>query len=76
MVCSISTGLNLQQADYTDANTDANSDTYAYTHTTPTPAAYVPSVYNGEYYDNLDFTNLELSRTDATVNFDWAVRFT
>lgn len=25
----------------------------------------------GEYYDNSDFTNLKLTRTDATVNFDW-----
>jgi glucose/arabinose dehydrogenase len=25
----------------------------------------------GEYYDNIDFTNLKLTRTDATVNFDW-----
>jgi len=25
----------------------------------------------GQYYDNIDFTNLKLTRTDATVNFDW-----
>ncbi|MBG1271106.1 PA14 domain-containing protein [Nostoc sp. WHI] len=25
----------------------------------------------GEYYDNIDFTNLKLTRTDATVNFNW-----
>ncbi len=25
----------------------------------------------GEYYDNMNFTNLKLTRTDATVNFDW-----
>ncbi|PAW64012.1 MAG: hypothetical protein B9S38_16810 [Verrucomicrobiia bacterium Tous-C4TDCM] len=25
----------------------------------------------GEYYDNIDFTNLKLTRTDAQVNFDW-----
>src|SRR6185295_1003307 len=25
----------------------------------------------GEYYDNMDFTNLRLTRTDSTVNFDW-----
>ncbi|MGF1514936.1 MAG: DUF4347 domain-containing protein, partial [Elainellaceae cyanobacterium] len=24
-----------------------------------------------EYYDNIDFTNLRLTRTDATVDFDW-----
>lgn len=26
----------------------------------------------GEYYDNADFTNFRLTRTDATINFDWA----
>ncbi|WP_164821358.1 galactose-binding domain-containing protein [Paenibacillus koleovorans] len=25
----------------------------------------------GDYYDNADFTSLKLSRTDATVNFNW-----
>ena len=25
----------------------------------------------GEYYDNMDFTNLKVTRTDAQVNFDW-----
>jgi murein DD-endopeptidase MepM/ murein hydrolase activator NlpD/lipopolysaccharide export system protein LptA len=25
----------------------------------------------GEYYDNQDFTNFKLARTDSTVNFDW-----
>src|SRR5206468_10448624 len=25
----------------------------------------------GAYYDNLDFTNLKLTRTDSAVNFDW-----
>jgi hypothetical protein len=25
----------------------------------------------GEYYDNMDFTVLRITRTDATVNFDW-----
>jgi hypothetical protein len=25
----------------------------------------------GDYYDNADFTNLILTRTDATVNYDW-----
>jgi endoglucanase len=26
---------------------------------------------NGEYYDNMDFTNLKVTRTDANVNFNW-----
>ena len=25
----------------------------------------------GEYYDNIDFTNIRLTRTDPTVDFDW-----
>jgi glucose/arabinose dehydrogenase len=25
----------------------------------------------GEYFDNIDLTNLKVTRTDATVNFDW-----
>ncbi|MBN8562674.1 MAG: DUF4347 domain-containing protein [Leptolyngbya sp. UWPOB_LEPTO1] len=25
----------------------------------------------GEYFDNIDFTNLRVTRTDATVNFNW-----
>ncbi|MBD2615763.1 MAG: PA14 domain-containing protein [Nostoc sp. ZfuVER08] len=25
----------------------------------------------GEYFDNVDFTNLKLTRTDSTVNFSW-----
>jgi hypothetical protein len=25
----------------------------------------------GEYYDNMDLSNLKLTRTDPTVNFDW-----
>jgi predicted phage tail protein len=25
----------------------------------------------GEYYDNMDFTDLKVTRTDATVNFNW-----
>ncbi|WP_052754354.1 PA14 domain-containing protein [Calothrix sp. 336/3] len=30
----------------------------------------------GEYYDNQNFTNLALTRTDATVNFDWGTGYT
>ncbi|MGF2015916.1 Calx-beta domain-containing protein, partial [Nostoc sp. DedVER01b] len=38
------------------------------------PTNTVASNGNGlkaEYYDNIDFTNLKVTRTDATVNFDW-----
>jgi hypothetical protein len=37
---------------------------------TPGPAA--TNGFKGEYYDNIDFTNLVLTRTDATINFDFA----
>lgn len=36
---------------------------------TTTPAAV--SGLKAEYYDNMDFTNLKLTRTDATVDFNW-----
>ncbi|MGH9966705.1 MAG: PA14 domain-containing protein, partial [Pyrinomonadaceae bacterium] len=26
----------------------------------------------GQYFDNMNFTDLKVTRTDATVNFDWA----
>jgi alpha-L-fucosidase len=44
---------------------------------TPTPTALPTPVpgngtgLSGEYYDNMDLTNLKVTRTDATVNFDW-----
>ncbi|MBD1842758.1 DUF4347 domain-containing protein [Cyanobacteria bacterium FACHB-63] len=47
--------------------------------TTPTPPPPTPTPpptgtgngLLGEYFDNIDFTNRILTRTDATVNFDW-----
>ena len=43
---------------------------------TPTPTPTPPSGgtgtgLRGEYYDTIDFTALKLTRTDATVDFDW-----
>jgi hypothetical protein len=42
---------------------------------TPPPALTCDTVSNnaftGCYYDNMDLTNLLLTRTDAAVNFDW-----
>lgn len=34
-------------------------------------AAPVASGLSASYFDNIDFTNLKLSRTDATLNFNW-----
>ncbi|MEP0915836.1 PA14 domain-containing protein [Leptolyngbya sp. DQ-M1] len=47
--------------------------------TTPTPPPTTPTPpptgtgngLLGEYFDNIDFTNRILTRTDTTVNFDW-----
>src|SRR5688572_14407670 len=56
------------------------SDGGAATHTVNTPSAnttytatFVPSVggLTGQYFDSLDFTALRVTRTDATVNFDF-----
>ncbi|HXI57096.1 MAG TPA: PQQ-dependent sugar dehydrogenase, partial [Polyangia bacterium] len=58
------------------------SDGGAATHSITTPAnattyqaTYTATVggLSGEYYDNVDLTNLRLTRTDPTVNFDWAM---
>ncbi|MEH2102761.1 MAG: Calx-beta domain-containing protein, partial [Nostoc sp.] len=41
---------------------------------TPAPASPVIGNGNGlqgQYYDNIDFTNLKQTRTDPTVNFNW-----
>ncbi|NJK52839.1 MAG: DUF4347 domain-containing protein [Leptolyngbyaceae cyanobacterium SU_3_3] len=38
----------------------------------PVPDPGTGNGLKGEYYDNIDFTNLALTRTDANVNFDWA----
>ncbi|MBE9035495.1 PA14 domain-containing protein [aff. Roholtiella sp. LEGE 12411] len=40
------------------------------TPTNPTPIGKGIGL-KGEYYDNKDFTDLKLTRTDGTVNFDW-----
>src|SRR5438445_244618 len=40
----------------------------------PPPPGTIPvNAFRGEYYDNADLTNLVLTRTDATVNFDWGL---
>jgi len=38
---------------------------------TTAPGAGTGTGLNGDYYDNIDFTAYVLTRTDATVNFDW-----
>jgi glucose/arabinose dehydrogenase len=37
----------------------------------PPPGTGTGTGLRGEYYDNRDFTDLKLVRTDATVNFNW-----
>jgi hypothetical protein len=37
----------------------------------PSPVVGNGTGLKGEYFDNTDFSALQLTRTDATVNFDW-----
>ncbi|MEH1854499.1 MAG: PA14 domain-containing protein, partial [Nostoc sp.] len=50
------------------------SQLYSSASNAPAPASPVIGNGNGlqgQYYDNIDFTNLKQTRTDATVNFNW-----
>lgn len=38
---------------------------------TPTPIQAQTNGLKGEYFDNMDLTNLKLTRVDPTVNFNW-----
>ncbi|MBE9010436.1 DUF4347 domain-containing protein [Pseudanabaenaceae cyanobacterium LEGE 13415] len=38
---------------------------------TPPPTPGTGNGLRGEYFDNIDFTSLRATRTDATVNFNW-----
>ncbi|GAP93589.1 PA14 domain-containing protein [Leptolyngbya sp. NIES-2104] len=37
----------------------------------PPPTTGTGTGLRGEYFDNIDFTNLRVTRTDTTVNFNW-----
>jgi fibronectin type 3 domain-containing protein len=77
-------GSLVASSDYTDG-TVTNGTTYYYVVTAvdtssnesgySNEASATPQVggdgLTGDYYDNMDFTNLALTRVDATVNFDW-----
>lgn len=52
---------------YEKSGTQLDSYWYTYTHILSNGTGLT-----GQYYDNIDFTNLAVTRTDATVNFDWA----
>ncbi|MDZ8183771.1 MAG: PA14 domain-containing protein [Nostoc sp. ChiSLP02] len=47
------------------------SQLYSGTNTNNNPVIGNGNGLKGEYYDNIDFTNLKLTRTDSTVNFNW-----
>ncbi|NDJ22436.1 hypothetical protein GS682_12485, partial [Nostoc sp. B(2019)] len=49
----------------------SKSQLYSEAPTAPTAPVGTGTGLKGEYYDNKDFTNLKLTRTDAAVNFDW-----
>jgi glucose/arabinose dehydrogenase len=52
-----------------NVNTPASNTTFTATFS---ETAATGGGLKGEYYDNVDLTALKLTRTDATVNFDWA----
>jgi hypothetical protein len=37
----------------------------------PPPPVTPPNVFAGQYYDNVDFTNLMMTRDDAAIDFNW-----
>jgi len=40
----------------------------------PPPGGGVPvNAFRGQYYDNMDLTNLKVNRTDAKIDFDWGL---
>src|SRR5688572_2725128 len=39
---------------------------------TPPPQPPASNVFTGTYYDNKDFTGTSFTRTDNTINFNWA----
>jgi glucose/arabinose dehydrogenase len=49
-----------------EINTPSANTTYTATYTASTGGGLT-----GQYFDNIDFTNLKLTRTDATVNFNF-----
>ncbi|MEI7554269.1 PA14 domain-containing protein [Candidatus Chlorohelix sp.] len=77
--CVIKVGLFLpgwsSQVMFSDVGTIAVGNTSPPTNTpTPvptTPTGTVGTGLKGEYFDNVDFTNLKLTRVDKTVNFNW-----
>jgi hypothetical protein len=52
-------------------NADASGSCTPITPTPTPPPAGSGTGLRGEYYNKKDFTRLALTRTDATVNFDW-----
>jgi hypothetical protein len=53
----------------TPTNTPTPTNTFTPT-ATPTPS-YICAGLSGDYYDNINFTSLALTRIDGTLNFDW-----
>jgi hypothetical protein len=52
-------------------NANASGSCTPFTPTPTPPPAGSGTGLRGEYYNKKDFTRLALTRTDATVNFDW-----
>jgi hypothetical protein len=73
--CAIKVGLFLPgwsgQVSFNDVGTIAVGNTAPPTSTPTPPVGTVGTGLKGEYFDNVDFTNLKLTRVDKTVNFNW-----
>jgi hypothetical protein len=54
-----------------NGSSDSDASNVASATTVPAAAVGTGTGLTGQYYDNRDFTALKLTRTDATVNFDW-----
>jgi hypothetical protein len=61
---SLTAGNHKLRIDYYENGGDARAS-FSYSQTV------TPGGLRGDYYDNIDFTNLKITRMDSTVNFDW-----
>ncbi|MFO8006366.1 MAG: PA14 domain-containing protein, partial [Candidatus Brocadiia bacterium] len=55
----------------TAVDTSSNESPYSNEASATPQATGAGDGLTGDYYDNMDFTNLALTRVDPTVNFDW-----
>ncbi|MBI4744175.1 MAG: hypothetical protein HY776_05090, partial [Actinobacteria bacterium] len=52
-------------------NLNGEADSWSFTSQPGSLVSLVDTGLKGEYYDNIDFTNLKITRTDPLINFNW-----